>query len=95
MTTFSIPLTPSEFATVKADLIKQKAKISGPDTALAISKFHDVDFLGNYTAPVPPNAKGSLQISIVKKHGLSELASDEDVQKKVGVAIAQALGQTT
>ena len=91
MTTFPVPLTPTEFATVKAALVSQKAKITGPDTALAISKFHDVDFLGNFTPPVPPAPKGSLQISIVKKHGLSELASDEDIQKKVEAAISEAL----
>jgi hypothetical protein len=88
MTTFTYPqkLTPAQFAALKASLVSQKANIIGPDTGLTIKGFHNVDFLANFTA-----ATGSLSISIVKKHGLSDLATDEDIQKKVTDAISEAL----
>jgi hypothetical protein len=97
MTTFTYPqkLTPVQFSSLKANLQSQKANVSGPDTALSIKNFHGVDFLANFAAPVSSNAAGSLAISIVKKHGMSELASDADVQKKVEQAIAEVVGQTT
>ena len=88
MTTFTIPqkLTPVQFATLKASLVSQKANVSGPDTSLSIKGFHGIDFLANFTP-----STGWLSIEIVKKHGLSELASDEDIQKKVEAAISEAL----
>jgi hypothetical protein len=83
---FIVPqaITPAQWVTLKAALVKAGAKVSGPDTALNISNFHGIDAIATY--PAAPN---QLVIVVTGTHGIeAHLASSATIEKHINDAIA-------
>jgi hypothetical protein len=86
---FLVPqtITPAQFATLKASLVSQKAKVSGPDSNLSISNFHGIDATAVYN---PVNSQ--LVIVVTGTHGIeAHLASSATIEAHINKAIADAL----